>query len=94
MFITSARKEFSNDEDFDALIEAETSPPTFSSLEETLSGVVIAGPQPGTVTRDGRYHDNYRAFEDIEEVKAVLKESIKEFNKSKPNIRIPLYKVI
>ena len=55
MFTTSARKEFSNDEDLDSLIEAEESGTTFSSLEETLSGVVIAGPQPGTVTRDGRY---------------------------------------
>ncbi|XP_075240849.1 dynein beta chain, ciliary-like isoform X3 [Convolutriloba macropyga] len=92
VFTTSARKEFSNDEDLDSLIEAEESGTTFSSLEETLSGVVIAGPQPGTVTRDGRYHDNYRPFEDVDDVKDVMRESIKEFNKSKPNIRIPLYK--
>ncbi len=94
VFTTSARKEFSSDENLDVLVEAETSAPTFSSLEETLSGVVIAGPQPGTVTRDGRYHDNYRPFEDVDDVKDVLKESVKEFNKSKPNIRIPFYKVL
>ncbi|XP_078672103.1 uncharacterized protein LOC144911712 isoform X1 [Branchiostoma floridae x Branchiostoma belcheri] len=92
-FVTAARKHFTNEEELNLVINPRQ--PIFSSIEENESGLVQAGPQVGSeVGVEENTTDMFVPCFDEEAMRDVMKEGLREYNKSNPIMKLSFHNTI